>query len=85
MMYHAKTTFSGYKIGLANHDRYVGIPSKYWKGGYVAVEHNGKIRMFNEKRIVTEMEQDDKFNPGKTFTLKYVLWENYDAGQPELV
>lgn len=74
-MYIPKTTFSGYKIGLSNEYLYIGIPDKYWKGESVAVSFNGKIRYFHPDDVVTSRVFDDKFRPGETYELLYVLWE----------
>lgn len=74
MAYLARTTFSGYKVGLANPSLYVGIPAQYWHDGKVMVSHGGEIRELHEKDVETEKEFDHKHKSG-TYKLRYVMWK----------
>lgn len=76
MLYIAKTSLTGYKIGLANSNVYVGIPEKYFNNDYIAVKFGDETRMFHKKRIIKEMTFPDKYSPKDEYTLCYVLWEN---------
>ena len=74
MIYKAKTLFTGYKIGLKTPWLYVGVPTKYINGA-IAVEHEGKRKLFLKEKSVTKKTFNDRFRPNKTYTLAYFLWE----------
>ena len=75
MLYLAKILFTGYKLGLKSPSLYVGIPGKYWKGGFVAVKFGDDRRIFKESQIVTKCAFNDRFQPNQTYELWYVLWK----------
>ena len=75
MIYKAKTSFIGYKIGLENPNVYIAAPKKYFKGGELVVEGPGGIQRVHEKDIVKEITLPDKIKPGTDYILAYLLWE----------
>ena len=74
-MYTPQTTFTGYKIGLNTPHLYIAIPDKYWKGDVVEVDYQGETRTFRKSMVATHRTFNDKFRPGETYTLLYVLWK----------
>lgn len=72
-IYNAKTTFSGFKLGLKNTDKYVGIPQSVWKSGKASVQHHGITREYTEDQVETKRDFKDKFGRGD-YQLWYVKW-----------
>ena len=75
-VYRPKSTVYGYKIGLKNTSRYIGIPVKYFSSGSVQVLFNNRLVNYYSDDVVGKEKFDDKFRPGKTYTLAYVPWED---------
>lgn len=85
--YTAKTLFTGYKLGLKNANLYVGIPKKHFEykthlrlpvesdEHCVGVSYAGEFQMFYVGKEETKRTFNDKFRPGKTYTLLYFLWK----------
>jgi hypothetical protein len=73
-MYHAKTTFLGFKIGLKNDSKYIGVPDSKWLSEKVSVEFNGKIKEYGKDQVETKLTFPDKFGRAKEYTLLYVKW-----------
>lgn len=74
-MYKPKTLFTGYKIGQKSADLFVGVPDKYFIAGKITVHFKGESREFELSKAVTSRVFNDKFRPGKEYTLYYFLWE----------
>lgn len=80
--YQAKTTFTGYKIGLENPSLYIGVPKKYFKPGRaLPVGFDNKTRFYSKKEAKTERTFNDRFEPNKTYTLLYFLWQRKKKGE----
>ena len=73
--YEAKTIMTGYSIGLKDPGLYVAVPKKYFRDGGVTVQHGNKVKIYSEKSIVLRETFNDRFKPGKVYTLCYLLWE----------
>lgn len=74
-MYEPATSFTGYKIGLKDPSIFIGVPETYWKKEKVNVNYMGKVREYSKKDVVTHRDFNDKFRPGKKYTIHYLLWE----------
>ena len=75
--YKAKTTFTGYKLGLKNPSLYIGVPSKYFRPGRaLPVQFDGKTRYYSVKEKKTERTFNYRFKPNETYTLYYFLWKH---------
>ena len=84
-MYKAKTTFTGWKLGLENPNLYIGIPVKYFfdnKGHmkFITASYQGVEKTFEPKNSVLDKKFNDRFIPGSTYTLLYFLWEKVEEG-----
>ena len=82
--YYAKTTYSGWKIGLENYNLYIGVPKKYLfgKNGIprtIEIEHNGRIEKVGIESSVKEEEQIQQLDTQLPHILCYFLWEEKDA------
>ena len=75
MAYHAKTIFTGYKLGFNTPHLYVAIPEKAFKSGVCEVYYKGEYKTFNILRCDAIKEFPDKFRKGKFYKLLYFLWE----------
>jgi hypothetical protein len=74
--YTAKTLFTGYKLGLKSPSLYVGVPKKYFKPDRsVPVKYGEKLKYVRLKDSVYEQTFNDRFRPGKKYTLTYYLWK----------
>lgn len=71
--------FTGYKLGLKKPDLYVGVPTKFWSGDTIEVEYKGETRTFKKENVKTKQTFNDKFRPGQTYTLAYVMWEKVSS------
>jgi hypothetical protein len=77
MIYKAKTIFTGYKLGLKTPDIYIGVPTKFWTHDLMTVNYKGENKIFKRSDIVTKQTFNDKFRPGQTYTLAYVMWTKF--------
>ena len=75
--YNAKTTFSGYRIGLGTPDLYVGVPDTKWTGNEIKVAHGKETKEYIKKDVVKSITFDHRNKPG-TYELLYVLWKEVE-------
>jgi len=76
MIYEAKASFTGYKLGFRTPDIYIAIPNKYWKGGIVTAKFQGEVHSFSDKDIKYKQKNlPDKWKAGATYELWYVRWK----------
>jgi hypothetical protein len=80
-MYQIKTVFTGYKLGLKNTNLYVGIPSKYFTGPYLAAKCQNQFRLFKADKRIAERTFPDRFRPNETYTLYYFLWKKINKNK----
>lgn len=78
--YVAKSLLTGYKLGLKEANLYVGIPAKYWQGQMIRIRHKNEVKEFCFDQIVKRESFNDKFVPGATYALVYVLWRRVKKG-----
>ena len=78
--YVAKSLLTGYRLGLKEANLYVGIPVKYWQGQMIRIRYKNEVKEFCFDQIKHRQEFNDKFIPGATYTLLYVLWRRVKKG-----
>lgn len=66
-IYKAKTLFDGYKIGLQNPDKYIGVPAGK---GYTHAAIDNKLISVKDRVPATSRDFTDKFGRGN-YTLEY--------------
>ncbi len=79
-LYEAKTLMTGYKIGLKTPHLYIGVPEKNVKGGGCFAKFQDEVRGFSIDKCVGREKFNDKFRPGKKYTLCYFLWKKVSKG-----
>lgn len=75
--YKPKALVNGYKLGAEFGGKwYVAIPKHLLLRGAVTVQFEEKKKVVvSTTPFVTSRDFNDKFRPGKTYTLQYYLWQ----------